>query len=1409
MAEYILTRKKKSREAAPVEDLTQDEQSGMLSNIGAGALSGLHTVGSILSWPSRLLHGGINAAYGGKEGFGENYLNPFDSRGGVEGSRHLINAGILAENDPHAWEWGDLARGVADVALDPTTYLVPFGKTAKGIAASKTAKGMTAGRVAQHAAGERALLTAHLPFMSEPIVELGVGPGGAAVAEGIGKFTGLTKARDLLQGSQTVKNLKGTWYAPTEGVTHPDAQDFAITGHHAVQKGYRDVAEDIARGASGEQSLAKQLTPAEQRMAVEQVAPSKVSQWLPHPAAQAEHMVSYASPQALHRTLQKHGVDVTTMFTPEQLDDLTPTMHAPMFSFNKSSRGGIDVGVGDVRRTADERAIKEFTQQTKEMQAHLKTLPKRETLPDGTVVPHREREWLKGMLKERRTNKEAMRAEMRDHIVADLQAEHMPDEGLLALAKALHHKEPSIGLTITKDHAKRLQRQFPKEFVPRELPGGKSLHPEVALKRQMIEENLRQQQEWGVGKGKKLDDTAGYGFRQYAITPESHAARLSRGSKVMPAQLPEDAARQRDLMGHVEGSAGINKVISDPALHGLAPAARASAEAAKQTSELLKKAVKEGASPDTLAALKASADEAKGLYKGDRSALVAKMEELHGKDMNPWYQTPKQMLAVKAAKKEHSAARLALREAESQKAMAKTLKDTISQSREVAEQKLADLTASGADTAIINAQRKEVQSLDRQWRSALNTEGNAIEAYTKAKGAREAAKARHMAALDDVVNRYEKLADRIVKHPEYAERGGIFTNDPLVDESILRRGHARKIGMAPAVYGALRKNLMGGGGDQSVTLGAFLKASKFEKKAAAEKIAGRAFEDADELKEFLKQRVDGKLVQQLNKMSEKIGIPESVKETTKPMRNWIAAWKAITLAAPSSRSRDFFGGGVQNALHGWLRYGDAKRIMEGGLIDRDLSHVPFIDQWYKKTKLPKSKENTTEAVRQFLSIYLPKEHNILADVPTGQVGAGVEQLLHNVPGRKKTNWREFAKETAKTFIGKGKGGETWFGKPKMPGESTPAMLWRRATHPVRELRGVNERPETMFAPVKAMEDVASAGDSLHRYAPFLDMTLNKGYDPEVAAKLVNQAQVDYSPHMQTELDRFLKNTLIPFWSFNKGIVPETARQLVRPISPTAQAVRVLDRMHGSDASIPDHVTAGTAIPLGESDDGTRRYITSLGLMHEPGINTLGMAAAALSGQPGAARAFGYDSLGLLNPLLSTPLQRITGQSFYMRGRNLQDLDPTTGRLLSNVGETLGLREPGGPAVNYPGARTVDMLAGLTPFWRYVGQSRVIADPRKDLTSKFFDTLTGAKIADVSPGQQITALQKKAEDLARSEGAFEQRLVGFSKDQIEALKATNPELAAKQERIQQMLTSVKRRKKLSQKAAKAEKEQSKS
>ena len=244
---------KERKEAAPQPSV--EESSSLISKAGGAAASGLHTVGSILSTPSRVLWGGVNGLMGGEGGFGN--MNPFDSTGGIELSHVLGNAGVIAKNDPHAWELmpgvgsdgkvnlGDLGRGLVDIAGDPLSWALPLGLTKAGQLAAKSGT-LAPGLVNSIRKGHRAAISFQNPLTMKAIGGIGTGHGVANVVEGLGNAVRAPQIANAIKMSAPVRNLRAAFDPAMRGKIHPSIQKFARQHFEEERAGANAIQKDLS-----------------------------------------------------------------------------------------------------------------------------------------------------------------------------------------------------------------------------------------------------------------------------------------------------------------------------------------------------------------------------------------------------------------------------------------------------------------------------------------------------------------------------------------------------------------------------------------------------------------------------------------------------------------------------------------------------------------------------------------------------------------------------------------------------------------------------------------------------------------------------------------------------------------------------------------------------------------------------------------------------------------------------------------------------------------------------------------------------------------------------------------------------------------------------------------------------------
>lgn len=289
---------------------------------------------------------------------------------------------------------------------------------------------------------------------------------------------------------------------------------------------------------------------------------------------------------------------------------------------------------------------------------------------------------------------------------------------------------------------------------------------------------------------------------------------------------------------------------------------------------------------------------------------------------------------------------------------------------------------------------------------------------------------------------------------------------------------------------------------------------------------------------------------------------------------------------------------------------------------------------------------------------------------------------------------------------------------------------------------------------------------------------NKGYTPEAAGEAVERLHFDYGDLAPTERD-YLRR-LAPFYSFQRKMAGLLADQLLeKPGGAVAQTIRASNQLE-SDQPMPESITKGLAVPIGELSDGSQRLLTNFGLAHEAPLEFLGVKDG--SPDPSVTLA---EIGSALNPILKGGIEAATNRSLFQR-RDLDELEPNIGRTLTNI----GLRDelPSGRARPFisPG---FENLVANSPAARFLTTARTLTDPRKYESSggildalpgqaAAMNLLTGMKLTDVSPRVQRGILIDQLSDLMKSEGAKSMETIRFRRAEIEAAKRQDPALAAR-------------------------------
>lgn len=300
----------------------------------------------------------------------------------------------------------------------------------------------------------------------------------------------------------------------------------------------------------------------------------------------------------------------------------------------------------------------------------------------------------------------------------------------------------------------------------------------------------------------------------------------------------------------------------------------------------------------------------------------------------------------------------------------------------------------------------------------------------------------------------------------------------------------------------------------------------------------------------------------------------------------------------------------------------------------------------------------------------------------------------------------------------------------------------------------------------------------------------QGMSPAKAAKEVEKLHFDYSK--LSPFERGVMRRLVPFYSFNRKITPQILATLAEnPGGGIGQTIRASTAGRDPEDVMAPQIANTAAVPLGTKPDGTKSYLTDFGLAPEAAMPYL----AAPIDPKGALLNFAAST----TPLVKMPLEMATGQTFFQRGPNggrpLNDLDPTIGRTISNIGEQLGLREPGGGPVNILGdrgaSRIAEHLASNSPISRLLTQARTLTDPRKNITEKSANLLSPVKLTDISPKAQERSLIDASNALADSLGAGSWSNRYFREEDLKRMDKYNPAMAAQARALKKLWDEAKK------------------
>lgn len=486
--------------------------------------------------------------------------------------------------------------------------------------------------------------------------------------------------------------------------------------------------------------------------------------------------------------------------------------------------------------------------------------------------------------------------------------------------------------------------------------------------------------------------------------------------------------------------------------------------------------------------------------------------------------------------------------------------------------------------------------------------------------------------------------------------------------------------------------------------------------------------------------VPDRLVQSLETLSVRPRVPEAEAGLMGAIQQFTNAFKVSALANPAFHTRNLYSGEFSNVSFGMFNPLDqyaAYQASQG-------NYAPLAGRL--QTAPGYQNLSDAERIREFLAqtggnriaggtvlddMSIPEE--AMRSTYTGGQTETLASTFGNLRGQTGRSWLDFFNDFA----------------------SLRGVGITRAPRPYN----TNPLLQINDAAGSAVEDTLRTGGFLTQ--------IRRGTDPGAAADAVRMAQLDYSPQSFSDFERRWLKKIVPFYSFQRRIIPQIAdRLLYQPGGLQGQSIRAISRASepNEENFVPEHLRQTAAIPLpeifgGQPAEGLQRYLTNIDLPFESTLNlftpgTGGTAAAAFAD---TIAKTGSNILGQTTPLIKAPIEYATNRQLYS-GRDLSELYSVLEQGLGPIGRPLEQA-----AINF------------LPFGsRAISTYRQLTDDRLTtpdaLMKTAFNLLAGLKLSDVDENRarQQAARQVLNSMLSTTPGVRTYENITVPEDSLERL-----------------------------------------
>lgn len=692
-----------------------------------------------------------------------------------------------------------------------------------------------------------------------------------------------------------------------------------------------------------------------------------------------------------------------------------------------------------------------------------------------------------------------------------------------------------------------------------------------------------------------------------------------------------------------------------------------------------------------------------------------------------------------------------------------------------------------------------------------------------------------------VVDRWRALASDLVTNQE-KRSVALFGNNPIVDAADQMSREKSKvtyfkgtIDLLTNVKNAVKNKKIGVSGNAlhsldmqgGVTVGQLLDPSSaehlfrggdnFVKSRFLDKVRERWVQDgilkktdsaeliAQQMKEIEALRLPSEVAKQLRDFNElpfSGELPEA-QGMLRSLQNATTAFKNYALLAPSTGFRDGLSSYVNATVIGdmsplaIMTHGrKALSFARGGMVDPGPG-IYEVDQLIKQLGMPVGPDEIAKSRSiAFQSLWAahhraPSRHaNVEFADPSAMAHSGQAEAVLN------------------QFPGAGPGAAQLFGRARDLIANSPAyirdvMLMRR--NPLKDAKDViTDVPGTWTVDDYGRPIQRSTGnlatDTANQFRATIDTTvratfvmdqLKKGKSLTEAFSEADRVLTNADPRNFTRFERKYMKTLFPFYSFMRQSLPMMLREMVQnPGGKLGMAIRATRLGQGDDKGyVPFQYQDTTAINIGTSDDGTVKYLTSLGLMHEDAVAYAGNILQ------GDIRAVQAKLLGSMNPAVKWFIESATNTSLFSQGpmgaRRLDELDPTLGRIMTNLG--LQEESPSGRATPVGGA-LIESLLSASPASRQLSMAKILTAPsaRSGAVEKVFRLIGGMRVETVTPEQTVREVRDRLNAMQIQSGARPVTIVSGTEKLQERLQATgDTEGAARLKKIDVLLQKLRK------------------